>query len=85
MDVEERIERMLINYLAKEQGIAAHAAWFGDTEGPYDDGCPTCGYNSTGMTFEIAYRLTIDNSLRVLNLDGDPLNFFPTLLKYDED
>lgn len=84
MDVYDRIEKMLIRYLAAEMGIVAIKASFGDTEGPYGDGCDTCGYGSTGMTFEIYYRTATDNYGKTLSMDGDPLGFFPTLLEYDE-
>lgn len=84
MDVYDRIEKMLIRFLAAEKGITAISANFGGTEGPYDDGCDTCGYGSTGMTFEINYKTATDKYGKTISMDGDPLGFFPTLLEYDE-
>ena len=82
--VEERIEQMLIRYLLAEKDILAATARFGDTEGPYDDGCDTCGYGSTGRTFEIFYTVPGSKNRKWIDIDGDPLHFFPTLLEYDE-
>lgn len=83
MDVYDRIEQMLLRYLEAEKGIKAVSASFGDTEGPYDDGCDTCGYGSTGMSFEIYYKTATDKYGKTLSIEGDPLGFFPTLLEYD--
>lgn len=83
MDVFDRIEKMLIAYLADKRNIIATKAHFGDTEGPYNDGCDTCGYGGTGMTFEICYVLEGEKNYQGLYIEGDPLGFLPTLLEYD--
>jgi hypothetical protein len=83
MDVNARIEKMLIRYLLEEKDIVATTAWFGDTEGPYDDGCDTCGHGSTEMSFEIYYNVAGSNNRKWIDVEGDPLGFFPTLLEYD--
>lgn len=84
MDVYDRIEQMLIRYLADEKSIDAKEAHFGDTEGPYNDGCDTCGYGGTDMFFEIRYLPAGESKWKGLEISGDPLGFFPTLLEYDE-
>lgn len=84
MTVEERIANMLIRYLKAEKGIDAISAFFGDTNGPYDDGCDTCGHGSTERSFEIYYKTATMKNSTYIELDGDPLGFFPTLLEYDE-
>lgn len=88
MSIEARIEKALIRYLA-DAGIAAIAARFGETvEGDPANGCDTCSWGSEGMTFDIAYKITGDDpkyGWRYKTVDGDPLNFLPTLFEYDED
>lgn len=89
MSIEARIEKALIRYLA-DQGIAAIVARFSETD-PGDNGeggCDTCGWGSAGMTFDIAYKIKGDDpkyGWRYKTVDGDPLNFLPTLFEYDED
>ena len=84
MDVYDRIEKMLIRYLEAEKGIIAVSAFLGDTNGPYDDGCDTCGHGSTERSFEIYYKTATMKNSSYIEISGDPLGFFPTLLEYDE-
>ena len=84
MNVYERIEKMLIRYLKAEKNIDAVAARFGDTESALFDGCDTCGHGGTEMSFEINYKVTNGGPYKTLDITGDPLGFFPTLLEYDE-
>jgi hypothetical protein len=82
--VEERITKMLIRYLKAVKGIDAIDAYFGDTNGPYDDGCDTCGHGSTERSFDIYYKTAIMKNAAYIELPGDPLGFFPVLLEFDE-
>lgn len=81
--VEERIEKMLLRYLLEEKDIVAGSAGFDSTNSAMDDGCDTCGYGSTEMSFDIWYCLPDGKYAKTLEVQGDPLNFLPTLLKYD--
>lgn len=83
MEINDRIEAMLIQYLKTEHNIEAIGASFGYTEGPYNDGCDTCGYGCTEMSFDIIYNIKDQRYGSHISIDGDPLGFFPTLLKYD--
>lgn len=81
--VEERIERMLIRYLLEEKDVLASEAIFYGTDSALDDGCDTCGYGSTEMSFSIRYKAVASKTYSLLEMSGDPLDFLPTLLKYD--
>jgi len=83
--VEERIENALINYLNKVHGLNAESAGFDETtESDQDGGCDTCGYGRQGMYFTIFYREEFDSRNSYMTIDGDPLDFLPTLYQYDE-
>lgn len=81
--VEERIERMLVRYLLEEKDILAAEAIFYGTNSGLDDGCDTCGYGSTEMSFDVRYKPVGSTSYNFLELPGDPLDMLPVLLKYD--
>ena len=83
MNVEQKIERALINYLSEVHSIDAVYAKFYMTHSSLNDGCDTCGWGGTGMTFEISYRVNGNHRGECLTLDGDPIDFLPTLLDYD--
>lgn len=83
MNVYDRIDKMLVNYLKAEKNIVAFSANFGDTEESDSMGCDTCGYGSSYMSFEIHYRTDDSPYNNTLSIEGDPLGFFPTLLEYD--
>lgn len=82
MTVEERIEKMLLRYLLEEKDVVASQAGFDSTNSAMDDGCDTCGYGSTEMSFDIWCSLPGSKNYKELEIPGDPLNFLPTLLKY---
>lgn len=82
MTVEERIERALIRYLKTEHKITANHAYLDDTNSDLGDGCDTCGHGSTEMNFDIRYSRTGVKYYETLEVAGDPLNFFPKLMKY---
>jgi len=81
--VEERIESMLIRYLLEEKDILAAEAMFYGTNSALDDGCDTCGWGSTEMTFTVRYKPVAGKHFEFLELGGDPLDMLPVLLKYD--
>lgn len=81
--VEERIEKMLIRWLLAEKDIVAAEAYFAGTNSAMDDGCDTCGDGGTEMNFDICYKRVGGTKLVYLEIQGDPLNFLPELLKYD--
>lgn len=83
--VEDRIEKALINYLLKVHEIEAVTASFDSTtEGDADGGCDTCGYGRQEMFFTINYMGEFDSYHSYITVDGDPLDFLPTLYQYDE-
>lgn len=85
MTVDERIERMLLRYLLAEKDIVASEAHFDETSyDAWNTGCDTCGYGGADMYFSIRYVPTGSTKWSSLDIDGDPLSFFPTLLEYDE-
>jgi hypothetical protein len=81
--VEERISNMLVKWLLEEKDILAAEAIFYGTNSGLDDGCDTCGYGSTEMSFDIRYKPVGSKTYEWLNLSGDPLDMLPVLLKYD--
>jgi len=81
--VEDRLEKMLIRYLLEEKDILAAEARFYGTNSAMDDGCDTCGYGSTEMSFDIQYKPVDSKTYKFLELPGDPLDMLPVLLKYD--
>lgn len=80
--VEERIEKMLLRYLLEEKDIVAGSAYLDCTNSALDDGCDTCGYGGTEISFDICYKLPSARFNSRIEIPGDPLNFFPALLKY---
>ena len=84
--IEQKIEQALIKYLHAEHDIDAVSAQFDETEyhKAYWTGCDTCGYggDSDYMDFQISYREPNGTYSRYVTIDGDPLGFFPTLIKY---
>lgn len=81
--VEERISNMLVKWLLDEKDILAESAYFYGTNSGDNDGCDTCGYGSTEMSYEVVYcPVGADNQIW-LELTGDPLDLLPVLLKYD--
>lgn len=80
--VEEHIEKALIRYLKAVHKITANHAYLNDTNSALNDGCDTCGHGSTGISFDIRYSRTGVKYYETLEVAGDPLNFFPTLMKY---
>lgn len=83
MTVEERISNMLIKWLLEEKDILASDAMFYGTNSGLDDGCDTCGYGSTEMSYDIRYKAVAGKHYEFLNMVGDPLDLLPVLLKYD--
>ena len=86
MTINEKIEVALIKYLYEEHGIDAISANFVETEfhKAYYSGCESCGYggDSDYMDFDISYRESGGTYSNRVTIDGDPLGFFPTLVKY---
>ena len=92
--VEQKINDMLCRYLKAEHGIDTGKAWLSETdvsvERGWSDGCDTCGHGrddtETSMSFYIRYHDDNANwgKISSVMIGGDPLNFFPTLMQYEE-
>ena len=93
MTIEERINNMLCRYLKDVAGIEttkAELPTYTEISNDGYDGCETCGYGSSEneMSFNISYieDLTAprwNGRYGYYEVKGDPLGFFPELLKYD--
>lgn len=83
--VEVKIKKGLIKYLADVHDIIAVDAYTGETDNErvrmgY---CDTCSYTEVSYSFDIWYT-TEKNGRGYVTIQGDPLNFFPTLYTYME-
>lgn len=83
MTFMDKINAALVRYLREVRNIEAVDAHFGDTEDGMGGGCDTCGQGADEMSFEIIYRMSDKSQWKWIELDGDPLQFLPTLLDYD--
>jgi hypothetical protein len=91
--IEDRINNMLCRYLKDVAGIETTNAELPTETEIYNagnEGCYTCGYGSSEneMSFNISYIKDLtafrwNDRYGYYEVKGDPLGFFPELLKYD--
>lgn len=84
--VEVKIRKGLIKYLEEVHDIKATNAEIGETENErYRTGyCDTCAYTEVSYSFNIRYQTAERYGYQYVTIEGDPLNFFPTLYTYME-
>lgn len=88
MNIDERIEKALIKYLDAVHFISASKAWLDETEhrSYFYAGCDTCGYGAPDSEFSFSIRYSPlegpRNGNHSVEIEGDPLNFFPVLFGF---